>query len=138
MSAIPDKIYLQWHGDSEPNDSSAVDPMDVTWSQDRVFPSDIEYIKLQRLSAICVEFYGQKYPVITKLDEMHSLVAHPNGAAITDGDFISVIYPHDQDTQEMADLKRKAIRVFHEWAWPKLRGQFDNKEMAERMDGGAE
>jgi hypothetical protein len=84
-----------------------------------------------------IEFWGEQYPVIAKLDGAYWLVAHPNGAAITDGDFISVIYPHDQDTQEMADLKRKAIRAFHEWAWPQLVSQFDNAT-AQRAFAGAD
>ena len=63
-------------------------------------------------------------PIIADLGNGFRLVAVPNGAAITDGDWYSVIYPHFLDTPEVAELKRKAIRVFHEWAWPQLRGQF--------------
>jgi hypothetical protein len=79
-----------------------------------------------------IELWGEKHPVIAKLDEAHWLVAHPNGAAITDGDFVSVIYPHDHDSAGMGDLKRKAIRAFHEWAWPQLVVQFDNKDFTTR------
>ena len=63
-------------------------------------------------------------PIIADLGDGYRLVARPNGAAITDGDWYSVIYPHPHDTVEVAVLKRKAIRAFHEWAWSKLRGQF--------------
>jgi len=63
-------------------------------------------------------------PIIADLGGGFRLVALPNGAAITNGDWYSVIYPSFMDAPEVADLKRKAIRAFHEWAWPQLRGQF--------------
>ena len=64
------------------------------------------------------------YPIIADLGGGYRLVALTVGAAITDGDWYSVIYPHSLDKPELAELKRKAIRAFHEWAWPQLRGQF--------------
>jgi hypothetical protein len=64
-------------------------------------------------------------PIIADLGGGYRLVAHPNGAAITDGDWYSAIYPTpDVDTETESAIKRKAIRAFHEWAWPQLRGQF--------------
>jgi hypothetical protein len=62
--------------------------------------------------------------IIADLGGGYRLVSLPNGAAITDGDWYSVIYPHPHDTPEVEELKRKAIEAFHEWAWPQLRGQF--------------
>jgi hypothetical protein len=63
-------------------------------------------------------------PIIADLGGGYRLVALPNGAGITDGDWYSVIYPSSLDTPEVEDLKRKAIKAFHAWAWPQLRGQF--------------
>jgi hypothetical protein len=62
--------------------------------------------------------------IIADLGGGYRLVALPNGAAITDGDWYSVIYPHPYDTPEVEELKRKAIIAFHSWAWPQLRNQF--------------
>jgi hypothetical protein len=63
-------------------------------------------------------------PIIADLGGGFRLVALPTGAALTDGDWYSVIYPTFWDTPEVAELKRKAIIAFHVWSWPQLRGQF--------------
>ena len=46
MSAktTPIRIYLQWNGDSEPEDSEPC-VEEVTWSQEQIFKHDIEYIR---------------------------------------------------------------------------------------------
>jgi hypothetical protein len=62
--------------------------------------------------------------IIADLGGGFRLVAFPNGAAITDGDWYSVIYPTSLDTPEVAELKRRAIITFHKWAWPQVRRQF--------------
>ena len=38
----PDEIWLQWHGDQEPEHCNG-EPGEVTWSRDAVFRHDIEY-----------------------------------------------------------------------------------------------
>jgi len=43
----PEKIYIQWFGDGKPPDSEER-PEEVTWSEDRVFDSDIVYVRLRR------------------------------------------------------------------------------------------
>jgi hypothetical protein len=45
MMTPPDKIYLQFHGSGDADDEADVSPGDVTWCQDRVFDSDIEYTR---------------------------------------------------------------------------------------------
>ena len=40
----PKRIYLQWHGDDKPNDAP-VSRGDVTWSEDRVYNSDVVYYR---------------------------------------------------------------------------------------------
>lgn len=43
--SAPEKIYLQWHGDADPEiETAAVHEMAVTWSRERVFDNDIEYV----------------------------------------------------------------------------------------------
>jgi len=43
----PDKIFLQWHGDGDPQDGSPVAESEVTWCRERVFTGDIEYLRQQ-------------------------------------------------------------------------------------------
>jgi hypothetical protein len=71
------------------------------------------------------------YPIIATIEAKGAggggpwhLVAHRNGPAITNGDWLSVIDPHPGDTPRAAELKRKAVRLFREWAWTKLVGEF--------------
>jgi hypothetical protein len=42
----PDRIYLQWHGDGDPDDGDDVSPDDVTWCPDRVHETDVEYVRV--------------------------------------------------------------------------------------------
>lgn len=44
MLEPPMKIYLQFHGDGDPDCDGPVDDEDVTWSTDQQFNQDIEYI----------------------------------------------------------------------------------------------
>lgn len=44
---IPERIFLQWHGDSDPDtEESEVCFADVTWSADRVYDTDIEFVRI--------------------------------------------------------------------------------------------
>jgi hypothetical protein len=47
MNQPPDKLYLQWHGDSDPDDSAPVCETEVTWCRDRCFGSDVEYVRIE-------------------------------------------------------------------------------------------
>jgi hypothetical protein len=69
------------------------------------------------------------YPIIATIDTTEigapwKLVAHRNGPAMTNGEIISVIDPHKDDTPRAAELKRRAVRLYREWSWPKLVGEF--------------
>ncbi len=44
----PRVIYLQYHGDGEPDDECPVRDADVTWCRDKIFASDIEYVRAGR------------------------------------------------------------------------------------------
>lgn len=45
---LPDTIYLQLHGDNEHVDNDEkIDFGDVTWSEDRMYPTDVEYKKVK-------------------------------------------------------------------------------------------
>ncbi len=54
----PTKVYLQYHGDSEPMEGE-VDSDDVTWCWHRIFDSDIAY-----------SIAPQQYTQVTVTDEM--------------------------------------------------------------------
>jgi hypothetical protein len=41
----PESIWLQWHGDAEPDDTGEVSTDDVTWSTDRMFAHDVRYVR---------------------------------------------------------------------------------------------
>ena len=48
MGKPPDNIWLQFHGDGEPEDTP-VSSDDVTWCQDKIYDHDIHYIKADAL-----------------------------------------------------------------------------------------
>lgn len=47
----PDKLYLQWHGDWEPDEVGEVDEGEVTWCRDKIFTHDIEYARIDESTA---------------------------------------------------------------------------------------
>lgn len=53
MSAktTPIRIYLQWNGDSEPEDNEPC-LEEVTWSQEQIFKHDVEYIRADSVKAL--------------------------------------------------------------------------------------
>lgn len=59
---IPENIWLQWYGDSSPDDVGNVSVVDVTWEREKIFKHDIEYIRaraysptVNELAAVAVE-----------------------------------------------------------------------------------
>jgi hypothetical protein len=42
--APPRQIWLQWYGDSDPDDHDER-PSDVTWCDDEIFPHDVAYVR---------------------------------------------------------------------------------------------
>jgi len=45
METPPNKIHLQFYGDSAPDEGGDISPGDVTWCVDRIFSADELYIK---------------------------------------------------------------------------------------------
>lgn len=52
---LPEKIYLQWYGDGEPDEPGEVSVHDVTWHKDKVFKHDIEYVREYRIAELEAE-----------------------------------------------------------------------------------
>lgn len=44
----PEVIYLQYHGDGNPDDEGTVRDCDVTWCRDKIFEHDLEYVRAWR------------------------------------------------------------------------------------------
>ena len=45
MTDTPERIWLQWHGDADPDEAGVPDPSDVTWCEDKINDSDTEYVR---------------------------------------------------------------------------------------------
>lgn len=48
MDKIPDRIFLQIHEDAEVeniNEVSDIDEGNVTWCKDKIYPTDVEYVR---------------------------------------------------------------------------------------------
>lgn len=53
LDAPPDVIWLQFHGDGDHESDAPVDSQDVTWSAEKVFEHDVNYVNavaLRRLA----------------------------------------------------------------------------------------
>jgi len=40
----PQEIWLQWHGDGDPDIGDSISETDVTWSREKIYQADIKYI----------------------------------------------------------------------------------------------
>lgn len=70
-------------------------------------------------------WWDTDYPIIARLaDNTYDLVAHPNGPALCDGDYMSSIDTHPDDSREMMMLKMKAQAAWREYAWPIVKENF--------------
>lgn len=47
----PLAIWLQWHGDGDPDAPGEVDEGEVTWSREQIFDADIEYVRAAEVRA---------------------------------------------------------------------------------------
>jgi len=41
---VPLDLWLQWHGDGDPEDDDEVCESEVTWSREKIFDGDVEYV----------------------------------------------------------------------------------------------
>lgn len=74
---------------------------------------------------LVLRWWDTDYPIIARLaDNTYDLVAHPNGPALCDGDCMSSIDTHPDDSREMMVLKMKAQAAWREYAWPLVKGNF--------------
>ena len=65
MSKPPDKLYLQWYGDGEPGDIEEVSEHDATWCMDKIFPHDIEYVRIDKSEVARLRKAIEEMPPIT-------------------------------------------------------------------------
>lgn len=74
---IPDIIYLQVYGDSEEvGNEEQIRSSDVTWSEERIYPADVEYHKAN-MSWISVE---ERYPSFDKNNHKSYIVRVRTGS----------------------------------------------------------
>lgn len=87
--------------------------------------------------------FGMELPIIADLDDGWFLVAHPNGAAIANEHYLSVLWSESTETTnpefcpgEHDDVKSpipeairaQAVKAFEELAWPLVKKQFYPEE----------
>lgn len=119
---LPDTIYLQLHGDNEyVGNNEEIDFGDVTWSEDRMYPTDVEYAKV-------------KYPWISvkeRLPETKDGVLVLNRMKRSDNYFVS------ENRYANGDWAAKSAMYYEEIAWMPI-PSFDkileaNKDVLERI-----
>lgn len=53
MNAIPSRIFLQWFGDElDPDPGDDVLASEVSWSLERIFDADVEYVRANLLPTV--------------------------------------------------------------------------------------
>ena len=62
---VPLDLWLQWHGDGDPEDDGEVCESEVTWSREKIFDGDVEYVHADEIRRAlmghrCSELWGDK------------------------------------------------------------------------------
>jgi len=62
---VPLDLWLQWHGDGTPEDDGEVCESEVTWSREKIFDHDVEYVHADEIRRAlmghrCSELWGDK------------------------------------------------------------------------------
>ena len=73
----PKRIFLQWHGDAIGYERGPVAEHEVSWSQEQIFPRDIEYVRKTQLDAARRQIARYKKH-ITDLQRHYDLLAEVN------------------------------------------------------------
>lgn len=63
----PASLWLQWHGDGDPEDTAPVDEHEVTWSREKVFPGDLEYVLASPLRELVTMEHESKEAFIQRV-----------------------------------------------------------------------
>ena len=81
----PDRLWLQWDGDVEHPGDEMRDPYlnEVTWSKDRVYKHDIEYVRAESPSRACGESPALR-KAVEALREIFAILG-PEGATCCEG-----------------------------------------------------
>ena len=64
-AVVPLDLWLQWHGDGAPEDASEVCESEVTWSREKIFDHDVEYVHADEIRRVLMghrrsELWGDK------------------------------------------------------------------------------
>lgn len=119
---LPDTIYLQLHGDNEyVGNSEEIDFGDVTWSEDRMYPTDVEYAKVK----------SPWISVKERLPETEDEVLVLNRMKRSDNYFVS------ENRYANGDWAAKSAMYYEEIAWMPI-PSFDeileaNKDVLEKI-----
>ena len=81
----PEKIYLQWHGDGEPDDLGEVSEHDVTWCRNKIFNHDIEYVSASEIARLreAIKTHAEKSYTASTIQHHQRLNAELYGYTLT-------------------------------------------------------
>ena len=89
---VPLDLWLQWHGDGDPEDDGEVCESEVTWSREKIFDGDVEYVHADEIRRAlmghrCSELWGDKGLIaatmrcVDALDRIDEAIVDADGTA---------------------------------------------------------
>ena len=75
----------------------------------------IDRSELPAVPCRTLSWCGKEYPIISELTGGYSLIAHPNGPAICNGDLLSTIDSYGDDSEACTELKLEAQLKYRKW-----------------------
>ena len=89
---VPLDLWLQWHGDGDPEDDGEVCESEVTWSREKIFDGDVEYVHADEIRRAlmghrCSELWGDKGLIaatmrcVDALDRIGEAIVDADGTA---------------------------------------------------------
>lgn len=79
MNAIPSRIFLQWFGDElDPDPGDDVLASEVSWSLERIFDADVEYVRANLLPTVEAQL-AEAVELLRRLTSTSPLMHHGAG-----------------------------------------------------------
>lgn len=128
---VPLNLWLQWNGDGDPEDSGDVAESEVTWSREKIFDADVEYVHADEIRRALMghrrsELWGDNGLIaatmrcVDAVDKLEALYAQmdPNGtiwdyAKKVQSEILTVTKERDE-AREQRDMLAEALREM----WP--------------------
>ena len=96
----PDKVYLQYYGDGDPEieEPADIDDNDATWCRDKIFTHDVPYVRQSTADERVREARREVWDAAIRLGfKVHAVKLAAARDAVIDNEYASIRLGHEAD-----------------------------------------